>query len=239
VTAHFGDPMWIKHCLSQIDQFSGDEVFGVVVIDQSKKSRKLLENLPRVTDVFLTDNNIEQMTALGHDHPSALDQCLRKYSFRTDRIVILDSDCFPIAPNWLDSRGLVRLAADPQKSGLSHPCFMDFPAELRHEINFSDGCITPGIDTGRLVAYQLTRSGHAVELLEPRVMWRGVRGHLYSESIYHHGSGSFTGHRDKRLAQQSNGRIDKILSKKVLRNNFSISPLRVFSWKIRTFLKIW
>lgn len=209
----------------------------IIVIDQSKDSKNILENLPRVKDVVITEHDQNQFEALGHDHPSALDQCLKQYPFRTDRIVILDSDCFPVDSTWLDSEREVRLAADPHKAGLSHPCFMDFPTETRHEVNFSEGCISPGIDTGRLVALQLVNAGLDVDLLAARMMFRGVRGHLYSGSIYHHGSGSFTGHLDQRLAQQTNERVDSVLRKKVFRNDFSVSLPRVLSWKTKSLLQ--
>lgn len=237
VTCHFGNPKWINHCLSQIDLFSGDEVEGVVIVDQTRESQSLLEKLPRVENIIVTTPNHSQNRVLGHDHPAALDECLKDYSFKTERIVVLDSDCFPISTGWLDAEVEVQLAEDPHKAGLSHPCFMDIPTESRHSINFSDGCVELGIDTGRLVGHQLWQAGYDVTFLKPLSMFRGVRGHLYSEKIYHHGSASFTGHIDERLSRQVNKRPDKVLSAKVLKQDFSISFARVLFWKAETFLK--
>jgi hypothetical protein len=67
---------------------------------------------------------------------------------------------------------------------------MVLPAAVVKAVNFSEGVLTVGIDTGRLVGHQLASRGHNVVIDQPSSTSWG-RGNLYmNETMYHHGSGS-------------------------------------------------
>ena len=225
VTAHFGDPSWISHTLSQVHRFSGSELREVVVIDQSRSASMLLQHLPRVSKVITLEIDQDQQSRLGHDHPASLNRVIHSYPIATDRIIVLDSDCFPLRRGWLNSKSSIRLAQDPFNPHLTHPCFMDFPTSARKQLDFSEDLVENGADTGRLVGRQLTSAGYAVDIMEATPAFGGVRGHYYNKAgVYHHGSGSFVDHPDFRLSSQVSMWHEKHLRARVMSGNFSLPP---------------
>jgi len=223
ITAHFGDRDWITHTLGQVDQFSGHELQAVVVIDQSRSAASYLRRLPRVTDIVTVPRNIDQEILLGHDHATSLNAVVHGYSFATERVVVLDSDCFPLRQDWLGSGSSVRMAQDPMKHGLTHPCFMDFPTAARSHLDFAEGLMEVGIDTGRLAGLQLARAGYSVDILDAKPAFRGFRGHFYDNSrIYHHGSGSFLDHPDRRLSSQVHVNSERLLRSRAFAGEFDL-----------------
>ena len=223
ITAHFGDTAWISHTLGQVDRLSGHELQAVVVIDQSRSAASSLQRLPRVTDVISLPRNVDQMRLLGHDHPASLNAVVHDYPFTTERIVIVDSDCFPLTEDWLVTESPVRMAQDPMKHGLTHPCFMDFPTSARSHLDFSEGLMEVGIDTGRLAGLQLARAGYSVNMLLAQSAFRGFRGHFYDDGrIYHHGSGSFANHPDRRLSSQLHVGREAVLRSRAFAGKFDL-----------------
>lgn len=149
-----------------------------------------------------------QVRALGHDHPQALNKAIRE-PHSTSHVLVMDSDALPIADAWLNrlagdlAGGASVMARDPSKWGLSHPCLMAIPVNCLAGVDFAEGCEELGIDTGRLVALQLSKAGRRVVLLEPDVGFSGHHGFTYlGGSVYHHGSGSFGSSTDSRLLRQ-------------------------------------
>lgn len=200
LTCHFGDPFWIRHCLTQVDRLSDGRVAEVVVVDQDRGRAAELRELPRVGQVLDFPADEQQVAILGHDHPAALNAALGQIDIRTSHVIILDSDCFPVSDTWLDRLSEVTVAADPAKWGLSHPCLMAFPAAVARNLDFADGLLEVGIDTGRLVGLQLARRGYEPHFTRPEGAFRGKRGTFYLDrSVYHHGSGSFISSADSRL----------------------------------------
>jgi hypothetical protein len=103
VTCHFGDFYWIEHTLAQVAKYSEGRINGIVVVDQSRCSAARLSALPGVTSVLTFEPNAVEIHLLGHDHPSALNWALRTYPFSTSHVLVMDSDCFPTGPGWLDA----------------------------------------------------------------------------------------------------------------------------------------
>lgn len=224
VTCHFGDPFWIRHCLAQVDRHSDGRVAEVVVVDQDRGSAANLEALPRVREVLAFPVDDQQVAILGHDHPAALNRALAHIEVRTSHVLILDSDCFPVNPSWLDRLADVTVAADPAKWGLSHPCLMAFPAATRGSVDFAEGLAEVGLDTGRLVALQLARSGHDPHFTRPEGAFLGKRGTFYLErSVYHHGSASFASSTDIRLASTVDPVAESVYRRQVERNCYRLS----------------
>jgi len=203
VSCHFGDPFWITHTLNQIDALSDDRIASVVLVDQSRKSADYLTTLPRVGQVLTFPPDLDQISWMAHDHPASLNRAMAAIDFTTSHVLVLDSDCFPIDASWLDRLSNATMASDPFYGSLSHPCLMAFPAEVAPKLDFAEGIREIGIDTGRLVALQITKAGTPVTFTRPAVAFSGYRGHFYLDrSVYHHGSASFMAADDERLTRQ-------------------------------------
>lgn len=206
VSCHFGDPFWISHMCRQLDRFSDERLEQIVLVDQSRNSREALVCLPRVSQVLSFPVDQEEMALVGHDHPASVNRALRSIDFTTSHVLVLDSDCFPIAPDWLDHLHDVSLASDPRHGDLSHPCFMLFPAGIASQLDFAEDMRSNHTDTGRHVGAQIARLGLEVRFNRPQVAFSGYRGHfMLNRRIYHHGSASFASSPDSRL----NGQIDR------------------------------
>lgn len=203
VTFHFGDPVWVRHLLSQVARHPDDRIVEIVIVDQSRTSHDLLAALPNVSEVVTFPIDERDHELLGHDHPAAIERVLTR-DFSTSHVLIMDSDCFPIADGWLEGLSGACFAGNPAADGLSHPCFNILPVDLLADVDYRLGMDDLGFDTGRLVAFPLAREGMPVQLLEPsQRAFRGTRGTLYHEGrIYHHGSGSFLTAGDRRLTRK-------------------------------------
>lgn len=224
VTSHFGDIFWIRHSLERVNRLSDARLERVVVIDQSRARAGDLAELPRVTDVLSFTPDEQQILALGHDHPTSLNRAMASLNFHTSHVIVLDSDCFPIEPTWLDNVGPSTVAADPSKWGLSHPCLLIFPSKHAKQLNFAEGVDEVGLDTGRLIGLQLHRLGETLHFSGAQPAFRGLRGHFYLDrTVYHHGSGSFSHSDDVRLLRQVQGRRDRFFQAKVAKDEYTLS----------------
>lgn len=224
ITCHFGDPFWITNTLNHVDEYSDARLAQVIIIDQDRTSAPWLSKLPRLSHVIDFPVDEDQIEILGHDHPASLNRALRSIEIRTSHILILDSDCFPIGPGWLNELSNVTMASDPHYRSLSHPCLMSFPAEARVFVDFAQGIREIGIDTGRLVALQLAQSGFPVTFTHPTPAFRGYRGHFYLDgAVYHHGSASFSQSSDERVKRQVNLERELIFKNHVQRGEFDFS----------------
>ncbi|MSW94447.1 MAG: hypothetical protein F2806_05880 [Actinobacteria bacterium] len=233
VTCHFGDTFWIEHMLKQIDALSGPEIVDVIVVDQSRLTSTFLQGLPRVSEVISFPLDEDQAAILGHDHPSSLNRALRQINFRTSHVLVMDSDCFPIDGSWISHLQNVTLASDPSYGSLSHPCLMCFPVSCAASLDFSQGISTIGIDTGRLVALQISQLGLPINWAKPTVANHGYRGHYYLEgSTYHHGSASFVSSSDPRLTRQVDARREQSYKKKIAAGNYHFSLLDLLGYKL-------
>lgn len=226
VTCHFGDRFWIAHCLEAVDALSDSRVVEVVIVDQSRESAAFLQTLPRVGRVLDFPLDEEHIQSVGHDHAASLNRALRQCTFSTTHVIVLDSDCFPVKKNWLDELPEVCAAGDPMKWGLTHPCFVAIPVGLAARLDFSEGLLEVGIDTGRLIGLQIARLGTPIEIDAPVAAFRGTRGHFYfDESVYHHGSASFLSADDPRIRNKVNAAREAFYRNRILRGSFSISWL--------------
>ena len=120
----------------------------------------------------------------------------------------------------------IELAQDPDKLGLSHPCFMVIPVEALNGLSFSFGVVELGADTGRFISMQLLQNGHIPKIHKPMKSFNGIRGDLYSNGkIFHFGSGSFAFSKDSRLTNQIFSRVDKFFINRVKQDNFKLNKL--------------
>ena len=224
VTFHFGSTFWIKKCLENVDVFSDGRVVEVVVVNQDRNDLPELWSLPRVTRVVTFPVNSKEVTLLGHDHPSSINHAISSLEFKTSHVIIMDSDCFPISKDWLNSLPHAAAAGDPEKTGLTHPCFMVLPVSYLGFLSFSEGLVELGIDTGRLIGLQVKKMNLPLTVLTAQAAFSGVKGHFYnSRSLFHFGSGSFSGSTDPRLLNQVAARINAIFMSKVSQDSYDLS----------------
>lgn len=194
--SHFGDLFWVRHTVERIRRLTPNRNLTIIVIDQSRASEPALMAIDGVDQVISFELDKRNLAILGHDHPSSLNKALREVDVSSSHVIVVDSDCFPVTSTWLErleQTGEIALATDPAKYGLTHPCLMVFPTEISAVIDFEEGLYEVGLDTGRLVGLQVTRSGQRAHLIFPTAAFGGRRGHFFLEkSIYHHGSGSLS-----------------------------------------------
>lgn len=230
VTCHFGDLFWVSHTLTRLDRMSDHRLAAVVVVDQSRRDGAALARLPRVSTVLEFEPNAECVAVLGHDHPVALNRALSEFAFTTSHVIVLDSDCFPTDPSWLDRLDDVTLAAGPEYLGMTHPCFMAFPVRTIPVLDFFEGVTRFGIDTGRLVGLQMLRAGEELTVLRPGrpAPFGGTRGQHYLDgTIYHHGSASFVYSPDQRVRRQVKGTIEERYRRRIAAGSFRRDPVLV------------
>jgi hypothetical protein len=234
LTFHFGSSYWITKCLENLNVHSDNRLREVVIVNQNRGAPPPeLLMLPRVKSVLEFPVNESQVAALGHDHPSSIDRAIKELKFQTSHVIILDSDCFPISPDWLDLLPEVALAADPAKSGLTHPCFMVLPVSYLHHLSFSEGIGDLGMDTGRLVGLQMSKVGLAFSMLTATKGFSGVKGVFYnSDSVFHFGSGSFANSKDPRLLRQVSSHLNRFFTKKVERGVYRLTLFEKFLFSI-------
>lgn len=231
VSCHYGDPFWIEHLLTTVEQFSESRVVEAVIVDQSRESADMLAKLPLVREVLTFEANAEQIAIEGHDHPYALDRAVHETTFRTSHIIVMDSDAFPTNSRWLEGIDDIALALTPGSKRNTHPCFMVFPVADRDIVNFSEGFVDRAHrkgapDTGRRVGAQLHEAGRSVTLLEDTPAFNGYRGSFYRDgTVYHHGHGSFMagGHDQyKGFVSQAS---EKLYRKRILQGRFHLTPM--------------
>lgn len=232
VTCHFGDPFWIEQLTASIDRSTTTtRVPEIVVVNQDRDpaTARRLAVLPRVGRVLEYPPHHAQMATLGHDHPQALNRAVRE-SFTTSHVLVMDSDALPIGEEWLDrlsvelADGTCVFARDPSKWGLSHPCLMVLPVNVVGETDFADGCEELGIDTGRLVALQVSKAGRPVMMLQPARGFGGHHGFTYlGGSVYHHCSGSFGSSSDPRLTDQVVAADEEYFRRRIMEGRFHLS----------------
>lgn len=224
VTFHFGDAFWAEQLLTRVLKAPNSVVQRVFVVDQNRDG----ERLPRVEDervkfVSFPENG-QQISRLGHDHAYSLNMSLG-LDFETTHILFLDSDCIPSSANWLElvcNVLEISLAADPIKAGLTHPCLCVLPTSILEYVDFEEGLMELGIDTGRLLGLQIMNAGFTPHILQAKSSPWG-RGHFYlGGAFYHHGSGSFLASSDQRLAIQVSAISERYFRRKIERNDFKL-----------------
>lgn len=232
ISAHFGDLFWIEQMASHVASMSRPgsiEAIRIVDQDRSDETAHWLAALPGPPEVLSFPEDDAQVALLGHDHPAALNHCTQ-LEYATSHVILLDSDCFPVKADWIEriDRMLVDhdtiVARDSSKYGLSHPCFMVLPVPLLRKLDFSDGVLEAGIDTGRLIGLQLCRLGCRVQWDTPTRAFGGKRGQYHLDgALYHHGSASFVSSNKRKLHSQVNARVEWFFRNKVEREDFVLT----------------
>jgi hypothetical protein len=238
VTAHFGDIFWVSLLEKSLRSFSRpEEIAEFLVVDQDRdnQSASKIQSVSGRIKVLAFPVNEEQIAELGHDHAQSLNNCMQ-IEYSTDHIVIFDSDCFPINSKWLEKiNEIIKggyeaiVSRDPSKFGLSHPCFMVLPVESLQRLDFSEGLMEVGIDTGRLIGYQLHKMGYKVYWSDGKRASSRRGNYFYLDgSVYHHGSASFISSTQNKISSQVNFTTEEFFRKKVARGEFRLTALERF-----------
>lgn len=206
LTTHFGEEFWVRQLLRRIDKFSGGLVGQIVVVNQNRGVPLHLPHLSVPVEVVEFPPDEVYLEVLGHDHPAVLQRATQSGVLQGENVLVLDSDCIPVTEGWSDYlRGFDGpvLAADADKWGLSHPCFMSIPQSLLRDIDFCEGVLSVGIDGGRLVGHQLVSAGHQVRFEHgERAHW-GKGDFFFGKTLYHHGSGSLMFHPNPKVRHRA------------------------------------
>lgn len=132
--------------------------------------------------------------------PWALRNWLVRQTQRRFRyLVMLDSDAFPIAPDWLPhylgmldaSRPLLAVQRLENKSDFSHPSFMAFTSESWREHRFDYSPVQVR-DAGAAISAEVLQAGLDWHRLLRSNRWNPhpLTAGIYDNRIYHHGAGS-------------------------------------------------
>jgi hypothetical protein len=95
------------------------------------------------------------------DHGNSLNYALANTSFLGEYVLILDNDCFPMSQFWMKNiQSLLGaysaiVAEAPKTYYLTHPCLMILPKKALGSLDFIEGMVKLGFDTGRLIGLQL------------------------------------------------------------------------------------
>lgn len=236
MTCHFGDLFWVSHMLRQVDRLSDERVAGVVVVDQNRRDHDALQALPRVTRVVEFEPAAGVLERTAHDHHVSLNRALRTIEFTTSHVLVLDSDCYPVDPRWLDRLDNITLAASGEYAGMTHPCLMAFPVSAIPFVDFAEGWSEFGVDTGRLVGLQLARAGEHVSLAQPssRRAFANTRGHWFlGQSVYHHGGASWVSSRIAGLRRHVAPMLEERYRRRVAADRYSATPTIVLLLVLR------
>lgn len=222
--------------LHQVDRWSDERVAGVVVVDQNRSDRAALERLPRVSQVLEFEPAAGVLERKAHDHHVSLNRALRTVGFTTSHVLVLDSDCFPVHPSWLDRLDNITLAASGDYAGMTHPCLMAFPVSAVPFVDFAEGWSEFGVDTGRLVGLQLARAGEQVSLAQPssRRAFGNTRGHWFlGQSVYHHGGASWVSSGIPALRRYVAPLLEERYRRRVAADRYSATPTIVLLLVLR------
>lgn len=218
VTAHFFDFNWTKNWIDRIRTFTDYDLireFLIVNQDRNIASQKKLEKLDPKVKVVEYPVNQELFERQGHDHAHVLNLAIGEA--QGEFICVLDTDCHPISPQWIQTCETILLEKDAitavdyyqlknNSKLLSHPCFMLLQQKvIPNQLDFAEGLFDENIDTGRLIGRQLEQAGCRVYYAVPVKAFRSYWGFIYINSFYHHERGSYSGG-DQRLKKQNDWR---------------------------------
>ncbi len=245
ITTHFFDFDWTENWIDRIKTFTDYDLIREFIIinqDRNAASRKKLARLDPKVRVLEYPKNVQMIDKQGHDHAHVLNLALNEAS--GEFICILDSDCHPISPNWIQECESILLDNDAitgvdyyklkkQAELLSHPCFMLLQQKsLHNHLDFAEGLFNQNIDTGRLIGKQLERAGYKVYYAIPVKAFRSYWGFIYLNSIYHNERGSYAGG-DQRLKKQIDWRQNFFKRIVISGKRYDFNKIEYFYYRYR------
>lgn len=168
LVTHFGDTRWTRLLINRILETSSEEVLEIYILNQDRNDNSLIDLTSSSLKISIVNapkwalSNVSSSLGASYDHGSSLNYAMSNLEFLGSYILILDNDCFPMNQNWINSiQSLLRehsamLAEAPKTFYLTHPCFMLIPKYAIKNLDFLQGMIELGFDTGRLIGLQLS-----------------------------------------------------------------------------------
>jgi hypothetical protein len=192
---------WIRLCLQQLERFTPESEYQVLVWDNSflPDQLEMLEARPQVS-VFSEREKQKDVR-----HGRALDRLMRKVPEEVEFIVTLDTDSFPVRGGWLanlldrlDDRvaltGIWRDEMAPRIAGYVHPSCLGARRETLAalDVEFARKQGVHRVDVGQNITNAIVAAGGRISRLR-RSNARNMHflmGGVYGDLMYHHGAGS-------------------------------------------------
>jgi len=182
-------------------------------------------------DIIIGSTKKRNKRSISHDHASGLKHILEYFkNSHYDYCLILDSDCFPFAPNWFSSiikkMGEFDLAAMLRLEDLSvypHPAAMFFNRNALNFISFEPSLVMnflniDWLDVGGLIPLNKTYPLIRTNKYNPHPVFAGI----YADTFYHHGCGSrkphFKSQEHYEYTNEDNERLERIIFQSLMRN---------------------
>jgi hypothetical protein len=192
---------WIRLCLKQLERYSGESEYQILVWDNSflPEHLEILEATPRVS-VFSESEKRKDVR-----HGRALDRLLHEVPEDTEYVVTLDTDSFPIRDGWLENltgrldrgawiAGVWRDEMAPRIPPYVHPSCLAARRETLLELGV-EFARKPGVhrvDVGQNITNAVVSAGGRLSRLR-RSNARNMHflmGGVYADLVYHHGAGN-------------------------------------------------
>lgn len=191
---------WIKVCLEQIAKHTRRGTYDVHVWDNSL--------MPEHLEIMASHKRVKVYNRKRQRimrHGPALDALVRRLPERTEYVVTLDSDSFPVRSGWLpnlldrlDDGAMIAGAWRDEMSEQIPPYVHPSCLAIRRDVLADLGRFR--VDAGRDVAHNLTvaaqeRGGKISRLRRSNVRnGHFLMGGLYGDLVYHQGAGSRVPH---------------------------------------------
>jgi hypothetical protein len=189
---------WIDLCLQQIERHSRGTSYEVLVWDNTwlPEHREMIERHPRVRRFEPSEPGTDVR------HGASLDLLVRKVRPRTQFIITLDTDSFPIRDGWIENltgrltddalvAGVWRDEMLPRKPAFIHPCCLAIRKQTLHELG-AKFLVGSGADVAHNVTLAVEEAGARASKLRRSNQFNAhfLMGAVYGELIYHQGAGS-------------------------------------------------
>jgi len=189
---------WIDLCLRQIERHSSSASYEILVWDNTwmPDHRELLDAHPRVKRFQPRDVGRELR------HGQSLDRLVKKVHPRTEFVITLDTDSFPVRDGWIENltgrltddvwvAGVWRDEMLPKKPAFIHPSCLAVRLTTLKKLD-ARFAIGDGNDVAFNITRAVTEAGARTSRLFRSNRWNAhfLMGALYGDLIYHQGAGS-------------------------------------------------
>jgi hypothetical protein len=189
---------WIELCLRQIRRHSRGSSYEVLVWDNTwmPEHRAIIESDPKVRRFEPAEPGTDVR------HGASLDQLVKKVRPRTEFIITLDTDSFPIRDGWIENltgrltdevlvSGVWRDEMLPGKPAFIHPCCLAIRKSTLRELG-ARFAVGSGADVAHNVTLAVEESGRRASKLRRSNAFNPhfLMGAVYGDLVYHQGAGS-------------------------------------------------
>lgn len=205
VSCHFGSNFWIQNLIQGLTKSDG--IYEIVVghhfdqadLDQGRTEPLNIKDLNHVKIWEKKSKERPQHPSISH--ATLLNEIISNFDFKTEFVVILDSDVCVLNTNWLINlkhkmKGFdVLVGVSHENRFLTHPCLLVFRVGVKSEIRFDPLCLKVQYDLGRKefredtgsrIGFDLLRKNISIRLSEPKTLYPNRFFHVYLEGDIAH-----------------------------------------------------